>query len=238
MFSADTYLSLLHSTVILAMSADGKIADFRRTAARFSSKADLAHLEAHIAEADAVLVGGGTLRAYGTTLPVRQPTLIEQRRQRGQSDQPIHIVWSPSGRLDPDCRFFRQAVPRGLLTTESGGERWQQQAGFDSIWALPGTASDWDWPLALAQLVSSGIRRLAVLGGGRLVAELIAQGLIKDLVLTVCPVVLGGAAAPTPVDGLGFGAEVAPRLELISCRSEGQEIFLHYRFRPESLQPQ
>ncbi|MBD0334213.1 MAG: RibD family protein [Cyanobacteria bacterium Co-bin13] len=237
MFPADTSLSLLHSTVILAMSADGKISDFRRTAARFSSKADLAHLEARIAEADAVLIGGGTLRAYGTTLPVRQPALIDQRRQRGQSDQPIHIVWSPSGQLDPTCRFFRQAVPRGLLTTESGAEAWRQ-AGFDSIWALPGTTSDWNWALALAQLVASGVRRLAVLGGGRLVADLIAEGLIEELFLTVCPLVLGGSAAPTPVDGLGFGAELAPRLELLSCRSEGQEVFLHYRLRQESLQPQ
>jgi 5-amino-6-(5-phosphoribosylamino)uracil reductase len=222
------------------MSADGKIADFQRTAARFSSKTDLAHLEAEIAKADAVLLGGGTLRAYGTTLTVRQVTLVEQRRQRGQRPQPMHIIWSPSGQLDPGCRFFQQGVPRGLLTTVAGAAPWQEQPGFDQIWTLPGADREvrWNWPQAFSQLASTGIRRLAVLGGGRLVAELFGQGLIQDLVLTVCPLVLGGTSAPTPVDGLGFAAAAAPQLVLMSCRCEGQEVFLHYRVQPESLQPQ
>jgi riboflavin biosynthesis pyrimidine reductase len=38
-----------HTTVILAMSADGKIADVRRSPARFGSKTDIAHLEEQIA---------------------------------------------------------------------------------------------------------------------------------------------------------------------------------------------
>lgn len=213
------------------MSADGKIADFERSAARFSSAFDLSHLEAQIAAADAVLIGGGTLRTYGTTLPVRQPSLIEQRLQRGQSAQPMHIIWSPSANLDPSCRFFQQAVPRGLLTTASGAKRWQQ--GFDQVWAIPEPApGTWSWPEAVRQLRHSGIERLAVLGGGRLVSELLEQGLVQELMLTVCPLLLGGKAAPTPVDGAGFLAEAAPRLTLITCRQEGQEVLLHYRLQP------
>lgn len=229
----DTPTPLLHSTVIFAMSADGKIADSQRTAARFSSRADLAHLESHISEADGVLIGGGTLRAYGTTLRVQQDQLLQQRRQRGQPEQPLQIIWSPSGNLDPHYRFFKQPVPRALLTTQAGAEPWLQTDQFDHIWALPDQPGFWDWNGSMAQLAAAGIHKLAVLGGGRLVANLMEQGLVQELVLTVCPLVLGGAMAPTPVDGTGFLAAMAPQLELLTCKVVDQEVFLHYRVQPD-----
>src|SRR4028119_937416 len=104
-----------HTTVVLAMSADGKIADVTRSPARFSSPADRAHLEKQIALADAILLGAGTLRAYGTTLGVSNPQLLQIREQGGVSPQPVQIVCSRSADLDPRLRFFRQQVPRWLL---------------------------------------------------------------------------------------------------------------------------
>ncbi|MEO0934569.1 MAG: riboflavin deaminase, partial [Cyanobacteria bacterium J06641_2] len=43
-----------------------------------------------------------------------------------------------------------------------------------------------------------------------------------------CPLLLGGKNTPTPVDGSGFLAKLAPRLQLIEVRTEDQEVFLHY----------
>lgn len=155
-----------HTTLTLAMSLDGKIADAQRQAARFSSAADLAHLEARVAEADGVLFGGGTLRAYGTTLSVRNPALIDQRRSRHQPDQPIQIVWSPSGHIDPQCRFFQQPIPRGLITAPAGAKPWQDTTAFDRLWVMPQEPPQpWDWPTILDQLYQAGIHRLALLGG-------------------------------------------------------------------------
>lgn len=220
-------------SLVLAMSLDGKIADVQRRAARFSSPADLDHLEARVAEVDGVLLGGGTLRAYGTTLSVRNPHLVDARRQRGQTDQPLHIVWSPSGRFDPQCRFFQQPVPRGLITTATGAQLWQGKPDFDHLWALLDDQADpWPWPDLLAQFPGQGIQSLALLGGGFLTAELLRHGLIDEVYLTLCPLLIGGATAPTPVDGEGFLAELAPRLMLVSCQPVADEVFLHYRVQP------
>lgn len=219
-------------TLVLAMSLDGKIADVGRGAARFSSPADLAHLEARVAAADGVLFGGGTLRAYGTTLSVRQPDLIAQRRQRGQAVQPRQIVWSPSGRLDPQMRFFRQPVPRELITTAAGAQGWGTD-NFQRVWAVPEAKTQpWDWAWILAQLGRTGIDNLALLGGGGLAAELLRCHCVDDIFITICPLILGGATAPTPVEGAGFLAAVAPRLELLSIERVEDELFLHYRLRP------
>lgn len=216
-----------HVVVVLAMSADGKIADAQRSAARFSSPPDLQHLEAEIAEADGVLIGAATLRAYGTTLPVRSLDLVDARRQRGQTRQPIHIICSGSGQLPRDLPFFRQPVPRGLLTSTEGASRWRQQGGFDYVWPI----ARWDWPEILQSLSKYGIRRLALLGGGQLVASLVTADCVDELVLTVCPLLIGGATAPTPMDGEGFWAAQAPRLQLWRVETVDQEVRLRYRLQ-------
>jgi 5-amino-6-(5-phosphoribosylamino)uracil reductase len=216
-------------TVVLAMSADGKIADRDRSPARFGSSADNAHLETQIAQADAVLIGAGTLRAYGTSLSITQPTLLHQRQNRGQPSQPIHVVCSRSGELDPTARFFTQPFPRWLLTTATGAQAWSGTACFDRVLVAATAQGEIFWQQAFAEFTAAAIHRLVVLGGGELVATLLAENWVDELWLTVCPLLLGGTTAPTPVDGWGFPASIAPRLDLLAVIQHQSEVFLHYR---------
>ena len=245
-----------HTTVILAMSADGKITDCALTAARFGSANDKSHLEQQVAASDAVLFGNGTLRAYGTTLRVISPDLLEQRKLQGKPPQPVQIVCSRSRQFDPNWRFFQQPIPRWLLTGQDGDVSNGQDARstrdelscgtgilpvhkslidngaigkFDRTLIANTIAGEIDWIDAFQQLETLGIKRLAILGGGKLVASVLAAGLIDELWLTVCPLILGGADAPTPVEGKGFLAGLAPKLELLAVKQVGGEVFLHYR---------
>jgi 5-amino-6-(5-phosphoribosylamino)uracil reductase len=236
-----------HTTVVLAMSADGKIADCKREPARFGSQVDKLHLERQIAVADAVLFGAGTLRAYGTTLTVSHPTLLEHRTQEGKAAQPIHIVITHSANIDPEIRFFQQPIRRWLLTTTAGAISWEARfraflagetsctqdnsLGFDKILVFETRTSKVDILAALKHLVTIDITRLVILGGGELVAAMLELDLIDELWLTVCPLILGGAIAPTPVAGKGFLAAQAPRLQLLEVRTVEQEVFLHYRLQ-------
>ena len=225
--------------VVLAISADGKIADRSHSAARFGSAIDKAHLERQLAQADAMLFGAGTLRAYGTTLRLTDPELLKQR----QGKQPIQIVCSRSAQLNPDYRFFQQPVPRWLLTTELGAMAWRSQPHladkFDRI--LTAEVQDiqetqtsdrcisLDWHQVMTQFSDLGLEKIIVAGGGELVASLFSANLIDQLWLTVCPLILGGTTAPSPVGGTGFLTAIAPRLELLSAEAIGSEVFLHYR---------
>ena len=80
-----------HTTAILAMTADGKIADYQHTAARFGSIHDRTHLEQQVALVDGVLFGAATLRSYGTTMSVSNQILLQERRTRSQLPQPVQI---------------------------------------------------------------------------------------------------------------------------------------------------
>ncbi|MHC5932669.1 RibD family protein [Nostoc sp.] len=236
-----------HSTVVLAMSADGKIADFRRSPARFGSRVDKAHLEKQIAASDAVLFGAGTLGAYGTTLTVTDPTLVELRAQGGKPPQPVHIVTTHSANLNPEIHFFKQPVRRWLLTTTAGAVSWKGRLQplpstletrtqecppeFEQILVFETPTREIDIPAALKYLATLHITRLVVLGGGELVASLLELDLIDELWLTVCPLILGGNTAPTPVDGKGFLPDFAPKLQLLEVHTVEQEVFLHYRLQ-------
>ncbi|MGL5077599.1 MAG: RibD family protein, partial [Waterburya sp.] len=112
------------TTAILAMTADGKISDYQRSPARFGSINDKTHLEKQVSLVDGVLFGADTLRAYGTTISISNPKLLEARVERRQKLQPVQIVVSASGNLDSQWRFFQQSIPRWLLTVPSAATSW------------------------------------------------------------------------------------------------------------------
>lgn len=220
-----------HTTVVLAMSADGKIADFQRSPARFGSPADKNHLETQISKADGIIFGARTLRAYATTLRVTDPELLEQRQRQGKTAQPAQIVCSQSAQINADYPFFRQPVPRWLLTTPTGATAWYKSSAFERILTVQIKEARLDWVSAMELLSSAGLRRVVIAGGGDLIASLLAVQAIDELWLTVCPLLLGGSDAPTPVEGTGFLADMAPRLELLSSEAIAHEVFLHYRLK-------
>ncbi|MGL4378414.1 MAG: RibD family protein [Microcoleaceae cyanobacterium] len=231
------FLKVPHTTAILAMTADGKIADKARSPARFGSANDKLHLEKQIAKMDAVLFGNKTLHAYGTTLPVSSPELLQLRETQGKPPQPIQIVCSGLGKINPNLRFFEQSIPRWLLTGQALSTIFEphlpslkmRESLFERVVFVEMHNHKIDWINAFQQLAKLGIQRLAVLGGGELVASLLEVHLIDELWLTICPLIFGGVNAPTPVEGSGFFADVAPRLELLEVITMDQEVFLHYR---------
>ncbi len=226
------------TTVVLAMSADGKISDATRSPVPIGSKTDKSHLEQQVFLSDGILFGAGTLRAGGTAMRVIDPALIQQREQLGKPPQPVQILCSRSGEIDPQLRFFQQPVPRWLLTTKRGSCQWEQRPEFEKILVFeePPAQSrsenlSIDFTAALQHLAALGLERVAVLGGGQLIAALLAADLIDEFWLTVCPLILGGDKAPTPVDGAGFLTQQAPRLELLEVKQVEHELFLHYRLQ-------
>jgi 5-amino-6-(5-phosphoribosylamino)uracil reductase len=211
---------------IAAMSVDGKIADRGGSPARFASAVDKSHLETQIAQLDAVMFGANTLRAYGTSLVIRAPELLQQRQQAGKPAQPIHIVCSRSGAIAQDLAFFRQPLPRWLMSSAEGGNPWRDRQHFEQIIELD--AGD-AWQEILTSLSAQNIQHLGILGGGELIASFAEQRLIDELWLTLCPILLGGKDAPTLMAGEGFWESQGLRLELIESQVIASEIFVHYR---------
>lgn len=219
----------MKTTLVLAMTADGKISDVRKSPPTFGSERDYAHLEEQMALADAILVGSGTLNDGGNAVLVAKSELVEARIERSQSPQPIQIICSRTGKIDRDLPFFSQPIYRWLLTTQVGSTDWVDLSKFDRVLVCETSDGDINWDLVTAKLTELGIQNICFLGGSELAASLFAAKFIDELWLTVCPFIYGGTTAPTPVSGVGFTPELAPRLELLSVDRVEQELFLHYR---------
>ncbi|MBF2097156.1 MAG: RibD family protein [Gloeomargaritaceae cyanobacterium C42_A2020_066] len=208
--------------VVLAISLDGRLSPATATAGRFGSAQDRKHLETQIAWADATLLGANTLRAYQTSLAIRDAHLVAERQRAGRPAQPQQWVCSQSGNLDPTWRFFQQPFPRGLLTSPRGAQRWPAGAGFEDVWVSE--TEPWDWDTILSQWHQRGAHRLLVLGGGQVVGALLAAGRVDDLYLTLCPVILGHGGPR-----LAAGLPHLQQLQLVETQIWPQEVLLHYR---------
>jgi 5-amino-6-(5-phosphoribosylamino)uracil reductase len=215
-------MSEIYTTVILAISVDGKITDYQNSAARFGSENDKIHLEKQIYLSDAVIFGANTLRSYGTTLTIKNQEFLNLRKQQNKPPQPINMICSNSGKINYELPFFSQDIPRWLITSPEGAKFWQNTNHFDQIFLLN------NWPNLFANFKQLGLEKIAILGGGTLVANLLELNLVNEFWLTICPLILGGKNTPTLVEGKGFLQEYAPRLKLIDIIRIEDEIFLNY----------
>jgi 5-amino-6-(5-phosphoribosylamino)uracil reductase len=223
-------MSTIETTVILAMTADGKISPVDSKAPRNSYPVDHAHLEYQVSLADLVLMGAGTARNEGAAFTIQNPELLAARKFRGKSPQPITCVVTASLNLSPDMYFFGQDMERWIFTTQAALERSSDATSLQKVAELIQLGdTDLDWDKAYNLMAERHIRKVFVLGGGSLTATLVEAGRIDDWWLTILPVIYGGKSAPTPVEGEGFLPSAAPKLELIETRQVGSELFLHYR---------
>jgi 5-amino-6-(5-phosphoribosylamino)uracil reductase len=110
--------------------------------------------------------------------------------------------------------------------------KWENRGLFELIFGF------YSWKTIFNQFNHLDLRNIAILGGGELIASLLAEDLIDEIYLTICPLLLGGNKAATPLDGTGFMADSAKKLQLLSVETVEQEIFLHYRLDRESHKSQ
>ncbi|MFQ3583452.1 MAG: dihydrofolate reductase family protein [Cyanobacteriota bacterium] len=214
-----------HLVAIFAQSLDGKIAADRLQRPSFASPEDYQHLETQAAQQQALIMGAATLRAYGTSLRIRDPELLRQRTAQGLPPQPLTIICSASGQIPPDLPFFRQPLTRWLWTTPAGAQVWSPGSSFEEVWVAP----DWDLPARLLRLKSLGLEQVGVLGGGRLLGAFLQAQALDELWVTLAPVLLSGYPDP-PASIEGWQLQGSPpRLRLLECHPGSVELFLRYR---------
>lgn len=224
-----------------AMTADGKLAPATRCYEPFGSQRDARLLYELRAGADAILCGARTVHPQPATLGPGGLRYRRLRLSRGLSEYAVRVIASGSGSAHPRAEIFQHRFsPIVILTSRRAAprrlERLRQVAdevhvcGTDQI----------NWPRALRWLRRRwGVKRLLCEGGGELNGCLFDAGVVDEVFVTICPLLLGGRAAPTLADGQGATIlKAAVRLELMARRRVGDELFLRYRVlkgRPKVL---
>lgn len=176
--------------LLFVASLDG-LASVAGTSAALSSPSDqrLYHLIRR--QADALLIGAGTVRAerYGPTLLTRAQVL--QRTRRGQHAYPTIAVVSRSLDLDPHSPLFTfngsDSPPAAVLLAPAQTLATADRRLVDRAELLAAGDTTVDLAAALALLSERGHRQIVCEGGPRLAGQMIRAGLVDELCLTIAP---------------------------------------------------
>ena len=206
----------------MVATVDGRAAIQGRSVA-LGHPADRALLRELRTAADAILVGSGTLAAerYANLLDA------EQRARRvadGRSPHPLVVTLSRRLTLPRDVPLFDELGVPIVVFTYAGEEVVAPVLDADlDVVRVPDEA-----PLlasALAALGGRGVRSVLCEGGPTLLAHLVADGALDDLLLTVSPLLAAGVA-PMILEGAPL---VEPaRLMLRDVHRADDHVFLHY----------
>jgi len=207
-------------TLKIAMSLDGKIAT-RTGESRWITGAK-ARVEAHRMrrDADAVLVGVGTVIADDPALTVRH---VRAHRR------PLCVVADSKARTPPGAKVCAgERPPLIAVTMEAAPQDVQalREAGAEVL-TFPDRDGKVDLAALLQELGEREVASVLVEGGGELIASFIERDLADKLVVFIAPKIIGGAEAPTAVEGTGIAAiEQAWPLRDVRCRRVGDDLMI------------
>ena len=212
-------------TAKLATSLDGRIATHTGESQWITGEA--ARQEGHRLRAhhDAIMVGVATAMTDDPVLTVRSPGAVRRK--------PIRIVVDSRLRLSLTSKLVMTAgeIPTWIMTLP-GNDPLRVRAfadlGVEVLEAPPEEVGRPDIAAALRILGERGLTRLLVEGGGRLIASLLAAGMIDRLVWFRAPIVIGGDGIP---GAAAIGVErlaQAPRWRRIGQVELGDDVMETY----------
>lgn len=212
----------------MVTSLDGKVTADGTQPSSLGSSFDLATMGIIRSHFDAVLAGGNTIRLHPYYLGV--PARLEEARQKkGLASQPLTVLLTRSGNLDPKSPLFAKAPRPPVIITSAAGAQGlsaliQEQSSVE-IMENPN-------PQGIVELLHDKyqVQRLLVEGGPSVNYQFMEAKILDELFLTLHPSLIGKRTDL----GLSTGEHVLEKPEqinLISLNQHSEELFLRYRIK-------
>jgi diaminohydroxyphosphoribosylaminopyrimidine deaminase/5-amino-6-(5-phosphoribosylamino)uracil reductase len=203
----------------LALTLDGRMAAPDGSAAWITGDESRASVHRRRAEADAVMVGSGTVLADDPQLTARD---LDVPRQ------PLRVVIDAKGRTTPPRRVFDDDAPTLIATTDSTPHEVQtawKEAGAEVV-VLPAThRGHVDLEELVAHLGARDVVELYCEGGAELATALLKDDLVDRLEIHYGPV-LAGRGGPD-IGDLGVVAmKDALRFRTVDVHRSGDDVLV------------
>ena len=212
----------------IAASVDGKISDESRRQLKISCEEDFKRVDKLRAESDAIMVGIGTVLADDPRLTVKSEELRGWRTDQGKPENPIRVVVDSRCRIPLNAKVLNKEaktiVAVSKLADRSRVEKLRHKAEVVTF-----GESKVDLRALMRYLYKIGVRKVMVEGGATLNYGLLKEGLVDEIYVYYGSMIIGGAKAPTIVDGSSFNPPI--ELELISIEKLGRGVLTKWKVR-------
>ncbi|WP_425577115.1 bifunctional diaminohydroxyphosphoribosylaminopyrimidine deaminase/5-amino-6-(5-phosphoribosylamino)uracil reductase RibD [Streptomyces enissocaesilis] len=200
-----------------AATLDGRIAAADSTSRWISSPESRADVHRLRAEADAVIVGSGTVRADDPHLAVRGAAGAEG------VTQPLRVVVDTDATaVRPGARVLDDAAPT-LIAVARDADAAHLAGTEAEVVRLPRAATGLDIHALLAALHARGVRSVLLEGGPTLAGAFVAAGAVDTVTGYLAPVLLGAGPAALADAGITTIAE-ALRLDVTETARIGPDL--------------
>jgi diaminohydroxyphosphoribosylaminopyrimidine deaminase/5-amino-6-(5-phosphoribosylamino)uracil reductase len=200
-------------TLKVAISVDGKLAAADGSSRWISSPQSRRKAHALRSEADAILVGAGTV--------IRDDPRLTARMRGARS--PLRVVLDGRGRTSPRARALR---PPALLLTARPPVHGYRGVEIEQLPGKRGRPEEIDLRRALQVLARRGIVNLLVEGGAGVLTQFLERGLWNRLVIFVAPKLLGKSAKGWFLADLGLSMRGTRDLGAFRVRPSGPDALL------------
>jgi 2,5-diamino-6-(ribosylamino)-4(3H)-pyrimidinone 5'-phosphate reductase len=214
-----------------AMSADGKLSTKERKQVRISGKLDFERVDELRAQADAVMVGIGTVISDDPSLTVKSSERKAARKAIGKSENPARIVVDSAARTPLDADIFKKGEGIRIIAVSNAAPAENVEKLEKKALVIKTGTNKVDLPELAAKLKEIGINTLMVEGGATLNWGMLSAGLVDEVYTFVGNLIIGGATAPTFTDGEGFSETELLELELLSAEKIEDGILLKWKVR-------
>ncbi|MFC7052890.1 bifunctional diaminohydroxyphosphoribosylaminopyrimidine deaminase/5-amino-6-(5-phosphoribosylamino)uracil reductase RibD [Hansschlegelia quercus] len=211
-----------HVALKLAVSADGKVGSADRRPVAITGEETRARVHLMRAEADAIMVGIGTVLSDDPALTCRLPGMEDR--------SPIRIVMDSTLRTPLESCLVRTASETptwiiGGVDAPDDAERALRAAGAE-VMRVPLENGRPSVSETLHLLGARGVTRLMVEGGPTLAAALLNADLVDAAAIATAPTALGLDAVPA-VEGLGLDQALS-RFALVARTQLGADDWAEY----------
>jgi riboflavin biosynthesis pyrimidine reductase len=198
------------------------------------------------ASADAVVVGGGTLRDTAAehlwlaehVYPEARDSYIRYRRAvLKKPEPPLNVIVTGSGIVDLQKAVFQTPGVSTIIVTSPNGRERLENNGLGSLPSVKARVLDSPdgriSPVSILKLLRDefAVKYLLHEGGSTLFGDFVAHGCVDELFLTVAPQFAGRdfrRHRPGVIAGTEFLPKTAPWLKIISVKQSGDHLYLRY----------
>ncbi|HCU71019.1 MAG TPA: hypothetical protein DIC35_04720 [Candidatus Moranbacteria bacterium] len=209
------------------MSLDGKISNYKKENSPISSDDDREMLYDARVRADAVAIGGNTLRFDASGLTVKSEKRRKERTDQGKGPEPHKVVFiSDANDVKLGGNFFNKGEGKIFVFTTARTEKEKIKELEKKAFVHVGRGKKVNLEKALEILHGKGVETLMLEGGGEIIYSFLEKNLVDEINLKIGNLILGGRETATLVGGKGFDIPHAKKIEFLRVETFPNHIII------------